>query len=467
MKQNKHLLVTIVCLLVVATFALNAQNYKLPEYTSFKLDNGLTINLMEQHEVPVISVSAILPAGAIYDENKPGLASLTAASLKHGTAGYSKATLDEELDFMGASINTYASKESAGLSSKFASRDKEKVLKMIKELLVSPTFPPDEFEKEKKRLLVRLEQQKESPRGVISIYFDKFFYGDHVYANAIQGNRTSVNILNVEDIRTFFLDNYSPEAAAISVVGDFSSEEMKNILTSLFRDWKPTDKLMEDISARAPEFPRENQVLLVNKEDATETTFLIGAPGISRNNPDFVAIDVINTLFGGRFTSMLNEELRVKTGLTYGAGSNFRSLKNWGSFVISTFTATETTEQAIDKALEVLNNLHSSGLNENSLTSAKNYVKGQFPPQYETTAQLASLLSQMFWYELDSSYINDFESNVDSLDVSKAQELAGKYFPKDQLQFVLIGKALEIRPIAEKYGKVTEIEIKNDLDKSL
>src|SRR5690606_34815830 len=135
MKQNKHLLVTIVCLLVVATFALNAQNYKLPEYTSFKLDNGLTINLMEQHEVPVISVSAILPAGAIYDENKPGLASLTAASLKHGTAGYSKATLDEELDFMGASINTYASKESAGLSSKFASRDKEKVLKMIKELL--------------------------------------------------------------------------------------------------------------------------------------------------------------------------------------------------------------------------------------------------------------------------------------------------------------------------------------------
>src|SRR5690606_11384539 len=115
-----------------------------------------------------ISVSAILPAGAIYDENKPGLASLTAASLKHGTAGYSKATLDEELDFMGASINTYASKESAGLSSRFASRDKEKVLKMIKEILVSPTFPPDEFEKERKRLLVRLEQQKESPRGVIS-----------------------------------------------------------------------------------------------------------------------------------------------------------------------------------------------------------------------------------------------------------------------------------------------------------
>lgn len=467
MKLNKHSMVKIVCLLLVLPLDIIAQNYKLPEYTSFELENGITINLMEQNEVPVISVSVVLPAGAIYDYDKPGLASLTASSLKHGTSGFSKAALDEELDFMGASINTYASKESAGLSSRFASKDKEKVLKMVKELLVAPTFPPDEFEKERKRLLVRLEQQKESPQGVISTYFDKFFYGGHVYANAIQGTNASVSTLKVEDLKSFFLNNYSPEAAAISVVGDFSSEEMKETLTNLFSDWKPTGKIKEDKSTKSPELPRESRVLLVNKEDATETTFYIGAPGISRDNPDFVTIEVINTLFGGRFTSMLNDELRIKTGLTYGAGSSFRSLKNGGSFVISTFTATETTEQAIDKALEVLENLHSSGLDENSLTSAKNYVKGQFPPRYETTGQLASLLTQMFWYELDSSFINDFESNVDRFNVSKANEIVAKYFPKDQFQFVLIGKASEIKPIAEKYGKVTEIEIKNDLDKSL
>ena len=116
--------------------------------------------------------------------------------------------------------------------------------------------------------------------------------------------------------------------------------------------------------------------MLINKDDAKETTFYIGAPGISRNNPDYVAIDVINTLFGGRFTSMLNDELRVNTGLTYGANSRFSPLKNGGTFVSTTFTASKTTEPAIDKALEVLNKLHNKGVDEKSLDFRQKLCKG-------------------------------------------------------------------------------------------
>src|SRR5687767_12277723 len=118
----------------IASAQSNA-GYKLPAYEKFTLKNGLTVYLMEQHEVPKISVSVILPAGAIYDGEKAGLASLTAAALNHGTQSYPKAKLDEELDFIGASVNTYASKESAGLSADFAAKDKEKVLDIIRELL--------------------------------------------------------------------------------------------------------------------------------------------------------------------------------------------------------------------------------------------------------------------------------------------------------------------------------------------
>ena len=212
--------------------------------------------------------------------------------------------------------------------------------------------------------------------------------------------------------------------------------------------------------------PSENRVLLLNKEDPKETTFFIGAPGIARNNPDYVAIDVVNTLFGGRFTSMLNDELRVNSGLTYGAGSRFSALKNGGSFIISTFTAGKTTEPAIDKTLEVINKLHTNGIDEKSLTSAKNYVKGQFPPRFETASQLAGLMTQMFWYNFDESFINNFEKNVDGLTVEKAKEIITKYFPKDKLQFVLVGKAADIRKIAEKYGKVKEVEMKEEVKKS-
>ena len=461
MKQIKQTIV-IVCMLMAYNMTISAQNYKLPEYTSFKLPNGLTVYMMERHDVPVISFSAILPAGAIYDGNKTGLAGLTATALKHGTKSFTKSKLDEELDFLGAYINTSAAKEYASLSSKFAAKDKDKVLSIIKEIVLDPVFDTTEFEKEKSRLLVRLEQQKESPRSVIRSYFNKLLFGNHVYGNVTQGINATVNKLTVADLKNFYNSNYTPNNAAISIVGDFSIKEMRGVITTLFSNWKKGDNATESLASKSIVNPIENKVLLVNKEDAKETTFFIGALGVSRNNPDFISIDVVNTLFGGRFTSMLNDELRVNTGLTYGTGSRFSTLKNGGSFYISTFTATKTTEAAIDKALEVLNNLHANGLDEKSLTSAKNYVKGQFPPDYETTGQLARLLTQMYWYNFDESFINNFEKNVDDLDLIKANKIIADYFPKDKLQFVLIGKAADIKEIAEKYGTVRQVEIKED-----
>jgi zinc protease len=466
MEPIKKTILTI-CLLVLTHISLSAQSYKLPEYTTFKLSNGLTVYLMEQHDVPVISASAILPAGAIYDNEKAGLASLTATALKHGTKNFTKTKLDEELDFIGADINTYATKEYAGLSSNFAAKDKVKVLAIIKDLLLNPVFDSAEFNKEKSRLLVMLEQQKESPRSVIGSYFDAFLYGNHPYGNVISGINSTVSKLTVDDLKNFYKTNYKPDNSAISIVGDFNTKDMKAELTSLFSTWEKSTKEKENPATKAISIPTENRVLLVNKNDAKETTFYIGAPGISRNNPDFVAIEVVNTLFGGRFTSMLNDELRVNSGLTYGASSRFNTLKNGGSFVISTFTANKTTEAAIDKALEVMTKLHANGLNEKSLASAKNYVKGQFPPRYETAGQLSGLMTQMFWYNFDKSFIDNFEKNVDGLDLAKANQIIAKYFPKDKFQFIMVGKSAEIKKIAEKYGKVTEVDIKDEQKKVL
>ena len=462
MKRISQLMIAVLLVSAIT----NAQSYKLPPYEKIKLNNGLTVYLMEQHEVPIISVSVILPAGAIYDGAKSGLASLTATALKHGTKNFTKEKLDEELDFLGASINTFAAKESASLSARMAAKDKDKVLNLLKEVLLEPSFDAAEFDKEKKRLLVTLEQQKESPRQVIGAYFDKFLYGDHVYGNIMQGKISTVSPLTVADVKKFYTENYLPEGSAIAVAGDFKIAEMKTLLTNLFSGWKKGSKPQVNLASQPIPTPSKQQVLLVNKDDAKETTFYIGAPGISRNNPDYVAIDVVNTLFGGRFTSMLNDELRVNTGLTYGANSRFNALKNGGSFAISTFTAGKTTEPAIDKALEVLNKLHSNGIDEKSLTSAKNYVKGQFPPRYETAGQLANLMTQMYWYNFDESFINNFEKNVDGLTLAKAKEIIAKYFPKHKLQFVLVGKSADIKKIAEKYGPVTEVQIKEEVKKA-
>ncbi len=453
--------ITVFCLLLVSTLT-TAQDYKLPPYQKFTLKNGLTVYLMEQHEVPMINVSVVLPAGAIYDGDKAGLAAFTATALKHGTQKYPKAKLDETLDFMGASVNSYATKESAGISASFAAKDKQPVFDIIYELLTQPTFNAEEFAKEKQRALTRLAQAKESPRSVIGSQFDKLIYGDHVYGNVTGGTTSSVTVLDVADLKKFHAANYVPNGSAIAVVGDFNSKEMKAELTKLFGNWKKGNSQSTNFASAPIATANEANVLLINKEDAKETTFIIGSKGVSRNNPDFVAIDVVNTLFGGRFTSMLNDELRVNSGLTYGARSSFSALKNSGSFSISTFTASNTTEAAIDKALDVVNKLHTDGVDEQMLTSAKNYVKGQFPPKYETSGQLAGLLTSMFWYNFNESYINNFQKNVDDLTLDKAREIIKKYFPKDKLQFVLVGKSADIRKIAEKYGKVKEIQITDE-----
>ncbi len=460
--------------IIIAFFAIAICNnlyaqpdsFKLPACEKFVLKNGLTVYLMEQHEVPLINVSVIVAAGAIYDGEKNGLASLTANGLMYGTSNFSKQKIEEELDFIGASILTVASKESSSLSAKFASKDAGKVLSLIKEVLLYPVFNSVDFEKEKKRILVNLEQAKESPRNVIGNYFDKMYYGDHVYGNPVSGEISTVSLLTVEDLKSFYTANYLPNGSAIAIVGDFNSKEMKASISQLFGVWEKGKKLTTSMATKAVNNPVTAKVLLVNKDDARETTFYIGAAGIERKNPDFVAIEVVNTILGGRFTSWLNDELRVNTGLTYGARSSFTSLKNAGTFYVSTFTANKNTEAAIDKALEVLQKPHQLGIDEKTLTSAKNYVKGQFPPRYETAGQLAGFLTQMFWYDFDESFINNFQKNVDNLTTEKAKEIIAKYFPKDKLQFVLVGKSSEIKKIAEKYGPVTEVQIKEDIKKA-
>ncbi len=461
----KHILFSLFLLgISAATFAQEKAAYKLPSYTKEVLKNGLTIYLMEQHEVPMISVSAIVPAGAIYDKDQSGLANMTASALMYGTKQMSKSTLEETLEFMGASVSTYSSKELAGLSAKFASKDKDKVLNIIRDVLLNPSFDEKEFEKGKQLTMVRLEQLRESPRGVIIDYFNQISYGNHVYANADNGIQSTVAKLTPADASNFYKTHYIPNGSAIAVVGDFKIKEMSATLKTLFNNWQK-GSANANLAANAVAKSNEAKVLLVNKGDAKETTFIIGGPGVPRSNPDYVAMEVVNTAFGGRFTSWLNDELRVNTGLTYGAGSNFTRLKNAGTFHILTFTATKNTEAAIDKALEVMQKLHTIGFDEQTLTSAKNYMKGGFPTRYETSGQLAGLLTQMFWYGFDESFINNFQKNVDELTLEKTKEVINKYFPRDKLQFVLVGNADDIRKIAAKYGKVTEAQIKDEVIK--
>lgn len=438
--------------------AQKAGDFALPKYEKVVLKNGMTIYLMEQNEVPLISISGKFIAGAMQDGNKNGLADMTASALLLGTENYTKAELEEELDFIGADLNLSASLEFARMNASFAAKDQDKVLGLIKEVLTKAVFNEEEFDKEKTRRISILKQAKESPDNVIGEYYNSFMYKEHPYANPINGTSKSVESINVADAKAFFNEYYNSANTSFAIVGDFDSKLMRKKIKALFENWEAKPLNKTPIAKPNLEFT-EPGVYFINKEDANITTFMIGGKGIARNNADFVALRVINTILGGRFTSWLNNELRVNHVLTYGVRSYFSAYKLGGAFTISTFSANATTIEAIDRTLNMIDSLHTVGINEKTLQSAKNYVKGRYPTSFETSGDLASLLTDMDFYGFDETFINEFTQNVDNLSVERTKELVRQYFPKDNLQFIMIGKRDFFNGELDKYGKIVEKEI--------
>jgi predicted Zn-dependent peptidase len=457
MRIFNYLLTLSVSVFSVASVA----NYTLPSYEKFTLDNGLSVYLMEQKEVPLIDISIVIKAGAIDDGKQAGLNYFTARNLTLGTQSLNKNELDQTIDFVGADVFSRANLEFVTIGASLASKDNKKILPIVRDMVTAPRFDSDEFEKLKQRHILNLQQGKERPSSVINNYFNRLVFGEQGYGSVIKGDSKSIQNLTLEQLEQHYNKWYQPKNSAVIVVGDFDSTKMKQQLSVLFSDWKNTHKITstkveKTVKAKQP------KLLLVNKSDARQSTFLIGGKGITQSNNDRVGLSVINTILGARFTSWLNDELRVNAGLTYGARSRFNSYSQDGSFAISTFTKTETTIEAIDLAIKTYARLWEQGIDEQTLTSAKAYVKGQFPPQFETSTELASLLVNMYGYQFDESYINTFEQQVDSLTIDKTKQLIKQYFPQENLQFVVIGQADAIRDKLAKYGEISEVKI-NDV----
>ncbi len=457
MKLTKTLLVLAVILLPLSAVA---GGYQLPKYETTELDNGLTVVLMEQHEVPMIDVRVIIGGGAMGDGQLSGLAGLTAESMMFGAGDLSKQELDHQFDFIGARVGSGAGREYNRLQASFAARDQGIMLPILRDLLLNPTFDADEFTKFQRRQVAQLARQKESPSAVINNYYHKLMLGDHPYAVVPSGDAESVEKTTRDDLVRYHRDWYQPQNTIVCVVGDFKAGDMKSELEKLFGDW-PGGNASPPAVGPLPT-PDKARVLLVDKPDAGESTFYIGGPGVAETDPDRVGLQVVNTILGARFTSWLNDELRVNAGLTYGARSGFTTYGKGGLFRISTYTRTATTVEAIDLALKTYARLWEKGIDEETLASAKAYVKGQFPPRYETSGQLAGLLGEMHFYGYDEGFINNFEANVNNLTVDETKRLVATHFPQENLQMVIIGKADDIREQVQQYGDVSEVGIQQN-----
>lgn len=427
----------------------------LPPYKKVVLKNGLTLLLMEQHEVPIVSISAVVKAGSVADPaGKEGVAAITSALLRRGTQTRTADQFAEELDFVGGTFGSGTNVDATTVSAEFMKKDIVKGLDLVADALMRPSMTAEEVTKQIRQRVDGIKAAKDRAAGVIGTYFNRYLFGTHPYGRPTGGDETSLAAITRDDVASFYAAHYGPGSTIMAVVGDFVTADMEKQLTAHFGVWPVKTVPAAVVADAAPVAGK--RLLLVDKPDATQTYFRIGNIGISRSNQDRVLIEIVNTLFGGRFTSMLNTELRIKSGLTYGAGSSFAELKAKGPFAINTYTRNAATEQAIDLTLDTLKRLHEQGISEDELASAKAYLKGQFPPDIETSNQLAGVLADLTFHGLDEREINTYYTKIDAATMADVKRVIKTYFPLENLTFVLIGKASEIEAVAKKYAPVID-----------
>ncbi|HUA63533.1 MAG TPA: pitrilysin family protein [Verrucomicrobiae bacterium] len=434
------------------TAPLGAQ-IRLPDYTRDVLPNGAVVYLMAKPGLPLVNFRILVRGGT---ESEPatlaGLSSVTAELLRRGAGQRTADQFSEELDSLGGTFFAGVSDQSTTISAEFLSKDFDQGIGLAADAILHPQFPADEVRKALARRADGLKSIKDNP-GALNSYYRNFFFGSgHPYGRI--ADEASYDRIRREDIVSYHQRLFTGRNLAVIAVGDFDPVKAKARLTSVFGA-APAGAAYAWTADNPPS--AANRVLLIDKPDATQTYFIIARPGVRRSTPDRTALLLVNELFGGRFTSMLNEALRINSGLTYGASSSVQMSRLTGALYISTYTKTESTAKAIDMALDILKKLYDQGLTAAQLASAKSYVKGNYPPAtVQTIDQLAGALAEIELFGLDRNEVDQFMARVDGVTLEQANDVIHRYFKPEALTFVILGNAAKIRGEVAKYGPKVE-----------
>jgi predicted Zn-dependent peptidase len=283
-------------------------------------------------------------------------------------------------------------------------------------------------------------------------------FGEHPYGRPEGGSERSLAAITQSDVVSYHATNFGADRTALVFTGDLDPKWMRQALTRAFGGWSKSKAALPTLKPAARMTGR--RVLLVDAPDSVQTYFWLGNVGVDKRYNGRPALDLVNTLYGGRFTSILNTELRIKSGLSYGAGSAFVRGTVPGQFEIDSFTQTENTGKALDLTLETLDKLKHGSLEPAMLESGRAYVLGQFPLRLETAVHWANALADLEFHGLGREYIEGYGPALSKVDLAETDAVTADAFPRPtDLAVVLIGDASKIREMAAKYGPVTEMKL--------
>jgi zinc protease len=443
------------------TPTLEVGSVRLPAYRTLTLDNGARLLLAEKHDVPLVAFTAYLAGGSLADPpGKAGVAAVLAEALQKGAGARSAAEFAAAVDGAGATLSVSPGREAILASGEFMVQDADLMVELLADLLRRPALARDEIIKVRDRAIESIASAKDAdPSALIGAYGDAFLFGDHPYGRPPGGDEASIAAITPADVNAYYDAQFGGDRLTLAVVGDFQADALAARLQSALGDW-PRASSAVPAATEAMVAVKGRRVLLVDKPGSTQTYFWLGNVGVSRTDPDKAAIDLANTVLGGRFTSILNKALRVDSGLTYGVWSSLERLAQPGSVAISSYTDAESTKKAIDMAIDLLGKYRRDGMDAKTADSAKAYVLGQFPLDLETDGQLARRLGEIAFYQLGDDDVNGYGDAIAGATGPQIDATIARVFPDPaDLVVVLVGDAGTIRDLATGYGKVTEMAI--------
>jgi zinc protease len=423
------------------------------------LPNGLTLILSERRGLPIVASNLVLKTGS--DANpldKSGLANFVAAMLDEGTATRSSLQIADEIAQLGASLNTGSTMDATTVSARSLTKNFGKTLDVLADVVLHPSFPTEEIERQRASRLAGLVQQRDNPSQVAAQVMASALYGPtHPYGYAEVGTEAAVKAVMRSDMEAFWKQNFVPNNSALVVAGDISMPELRAAAEKAFGAWPRGTPAQPALGAPTTTKAR---VVIVDKPGSPQTQVRVASIGAARSSPDFRPMQVMNLALGGLFSSRINMNLREAHGYTYGASSGFAFRRAPGPFQVASGIRTDVTAPAIDEIFKELRGMVEKPVGQEELSKAKDALANSLPGAFESSANAVGNFSNVFIYNLGLDYYTKYAAQVNAVTTDQTLAMAKKYLVPDNMVVIAVGDRAKIEPELKKLN-LGSIEIRD------
>jgi zinc protease len=423
---------------------LETKAVKYPKPLSYKLPNGLTVAMLEDHRVPMVTFQLGIKVGDVNDpKDLEGLATLTADLIREGTKTRSSRQIAEAIDGMGAAIGSAADSDFTIVSGSVLADHSEEFFDIVADVVQNPTFPEDEIKLEKTNLTQALSMKRTDPEFLNNERFSKVVFGSHPYA-VVSPTPESVERITREQLVNFHKAHYVPNVSTLVVVGDFETEKMKQLIATKFGNWK--EGTPPTVSFNPPPTSRGTKIYLVDRPGSVQSSVRIGNVGIAKTDPNYFPVMVANQILGGSANSRLFLNIRENKGYTYGAYSGFSARKEPGEFAATASVRTPVTAPSLVEFLYELNRIRTIPVTKDEIASAKKYLVGNYELSFETQGNVASRLLEQKLYNFPDDYLETYTAKVNAVTPEQIRNVAHRHIDYDNLAITIVGDAKQIEP---------------------